>query len=459
VGNEIRFPESKWSELVAHVLADGAEHAAILICGTVTTTVGANLLVQQVIPLTDDDLLESSDLHLSVDPVSLARAAKHARDRGATVVVCHSHPFPGVVRPSFLDLDTERELCGVALVRRLAPRPVGALIVGPDGISARIYTSDSAQAAVVRVLGDEIVTPDTSDRAQISSATTHDRQVRAWGEAGQAQLAGAHVAVVGVGGTGSQVAVQLAHLGVQSFMLVDGDRVDETNLSRIVGSTSSDVGVPKVDVLERAIHNISPKAQVSAVRASVLDIDPMLLARATVVFCCTDGHGSRALLTELCLQYLVPVIDLGVELIPNEGAVTAGGGVRVLMPGDPCLHCLGTLDPALVREEYMTDEERAIQRRHGYLRGSDQPTPSVIALNGVVASLAVLEFCHLLTGLLGSARTRLLYRANARALSTASVEAAPNCHACGAAGLLAVGDAVVPPTRWRGDTLPGNEAS
>jgi molybdopterin/thiamine biosynthesis adenylyltransferase len=174
-----------------------------------------------------------------------------------------------------------------------------------------------------------------------------------------------------------------------------------------------------VEVLADAARAINPSAAVQAVPASVLDVDPALLAMADVVVCATDGHGSRALLTELAQQYLVPVVDLGVEVVP--GARGAGGGVRVLRPGGWCLHCAGTLDAGLVREEYLDDQERARELERGYLRGANVPAPAVISLNGVVASLAALEICQLLVGFLGNGGGRLLYRVEARALTTASV--------------------------------------
>jgi hypothetical protein len=118
-----------------------------------------------------------------------------------------------------------------------------------------------------------------------------------------------------------------------------------------------------------------PILDVQSSMASVIDLDPVVFADADVVVCAADGHGSRALLTELAQQYLVPVVDLGVDVIPTESAVQAGSQVRVLRPGRGCLHCARTLDPALVREEYLTDTQRIEEQRRGYLRGIRAPTP------------------------------------------------------------------------------------
>ncbi|HET9970337.1 MAG TPA: ThiF family adenylyltransferase [Streptosporangiaceae bacterium] len=454
--SEIRITSSQWQDLQAHLLADDYEHAAVLICGTVITPAAWLMLVREVVPLAGEDLIEHGEQHLSVDPVSIARLAKRAARANGSVIICHSHPFPGRVGPSLLDLDTEAQLCGRALAGRLAPRPTGSLIIGPDGASARLYAAgDGPVDAAVRIIGDSVTTLPGPDAGPEGGASAFDRQVRAWGAGGQAAIAAARVAVVGTGGTGSHVVTQLAHLGVRTLLLIDPDVVETTNLPRLIGAAAGDVGALKAGVLAAAARTINPLAEIRVVPDSVLDTDPALLADMDVVFCCTDGHGSRVLLTELAQQYCVPVIDLGVEIVPSPGGTRAGGGVRILRPGQGCLHCAGTLDPALIREEYLNPGEREAERKRGYLRGSAEPAPSVVALNGVAASLAVLEFCQMMAGMFPSGRQRLLYRAEQRRLTTASMRREPGCHVCGDRGLLGAGDGSAVSTRWRPAADPG----
>ena len=68
---------------------------------------------------------------------------------------------------------------------------------------------------------------------------------------------------------------------------------------------------------------------------------------------------------------------------------------------------MAILDPALVREEFLTDDERSIEVARGYLRGLQEPAPAVIALNGVVASLAVVELLDLIVGVFQTRPVRL----------------------------------------------------
>jgi molybdopterin/thiamine biosynthesis adenylyltransferase len=442
---ELRLTELHWTQLSDHLLGDDHEHAALLVCGVIRAEGQAVLTTRQVHLLTHDDMLDSGPLHLSIAPTSLARIAKHARAQGLTIVLCHSHPWPGAVGPSRLDLETEADLCGRVLSSRLR-HPVGALVLGQDGFSARLWAgAEASPIESLRVIGQMSGTWPPSEPGQTSEDV--DRQVRAWGALGQCQLERAKVAIVGLGGTGSHIAIQLAHLGVRHFVLIDFDTVEASNLSRVVGSVPTDVGRTKVSVFKDAIGAIRPDVSIDTHVASVLDLDPHLLVDADVIVCSTDGHGSRALLTELAQQYLIPVVDLGVEVVPTVHGVHPGGQVRVLRPGSGCLHCAGSLDPGLVREEFLSDADRVIEAGRGYLRGIAAPAPAVVALNGVVASLAVLEICQLFAGFLGPGSNRLLYRGHCRSLTTAAIEPAPSCYVCGDSGLLGLGDARQLPAR------------
>ena len=436
---EIRMVETDWDRLRSHLLSDGSEHAAILIGGTARIVGASVICVREVVLLGDNDLLEgSSDLHLEVSPIVLARVLKQARESGESIVVCHSHPFPGRVAPSPIDRATEAEFCGRVARMRLENRPVGSLILGPDGVSARVFVEESPTPADVRVVGEHVSKFSSITNAQVSSSL-YDRQVLLWGEVGQSILSQATVAVVGLGGTGSHAALQLAHLGVGKLILIDDDVLEVSNLSRIVGACSDDIGSYKVDAMERAVHRVRQDLDVLVIRKSVLEVDPGSLVFTDLVMCCTDGHGSRSLLNELAYQYLVPVIELGIEVQPGAVTSRAGGGVRMIGPGRSCLQCMDILDAGLVREEFLSASDREKEAELGYLRGHNVNAPSVVALNGVVSSMAVMEACNLLVGVFGASPNRIVYRANARAVSTVQSEIDSGCYVCGDSGVKALG--------------------
>lgn len=435
---ELRLTTAHFDELRAHVLADENEHAAILVCSSSVIDGHRLLLCRDVVQLGDSDLESTSEqFHLDISPLALARVTKQAAIEGSTVVICHSHPFPGRVAASPIDLRTERDLCGRALPNRLERRPVGALILGPDGFDGRVWIDGVPKPLSLRVAG-------RSMRSAIDPLSDDDdrdaRQLLVWGPTGQRRLREASVVIVGLGGTGSHVAMQLAHLGVGHLVLIDHDTLEASNLSRVIGARHDDLGRPKVDVLADAVARVRPDVRVTRMPVSVLEMDARQIATSDVIVCCTDGHGSRALLSELAAQYVMTLIDLGVEVQATRDATRAGGGIRVVRPGDACLHCMQVLDPALVREEFLTDAERAQEERRGYLRGAAHPEPSVVAINGVVASLAVVEILDELVGIFTGRPARILYRAEVRAVGTAGSLRDDACYVCGTEGILGIGD-------------------
>ena len=86
------------------------------------------------------------------------------------------------------------------------------------------------------------------------------------GKAGLAVLAGAKVAVVGIGGVGSYAVEALARSGIGSLTLVDHDRIDITNLNRQLHALKSTVGMYKVDVMQARIMEINPDCHVKVSR-------------------------------------------------------------------------------------------------------------------------------------------------------------------------------------------------
>jgi len=62
------------------------------------------------------------------------------------------------------------------------------------------------------------------------------------------------VCVIGVSGTGSVVAEQLARLGVGEIILIDFDKLEERNLNRILNASPADIGAYKVEMFAAAIR-------------------------------------------------------------------------------------------------------------------------------------------------------------------------------------------------------------
>lgn len=206
-----------------------------------------------------------------------------------------------------------------------------------------------------------------------------------------ARLAATTVGLVGLGGGNSHVALQLAHLGIVCFVLLDEDIINLTNLNRLVGGTLEDVRAerPKVEIAARVIRAVNPDARIVMRRARWQEVGD-LLKSCDIIIGGLDHIGSKDELEALCRRFMIPYIDMGMDVnpLPSLGQSLISGQVVLSMPGEPCLRCL----------KLITDERlKAEAQRYG-IAGS---RPQVVWANGVLASTAVGLVVQLLTPWMG----------------------------------------------------------
>jgi molybdopterin/thiamine biosynthesis adenylyltransferase len=233
----------------------------------------------------------------------------------------------------------------------------------------------------------------------MSADARYARHMALFGTEGQPRIASTRVAIVGMGGLGCHVAQQLAYLGVVDFALADGDVVAESNLNRLIGAVPADVGALKVDVIGRVIRAIQPGAMVRPVpRHFAAAGVPRQFGDPDVLFGCVDHDPARLELVRYASAHALPYIDLGSD-ITSSGEF--GGRVVFAKDGQRCLSCLGELDQHELARAQMTPEQQAADDRiYGIEPATlDDAGPSVVSINGVVASLAVTEFMAWRTGL------------------------------------------------------------
>jgi len=199
-------------------------------------------------------------------------------------------------------------------------------------------------------------------------------------------LANVRATIVGLGGGGSHIAQQLAHLGVGHVRLIDPQVMEASNLNRLVGATDKDVEekTPKVKIAERLIKGVRPWIDVEAVQAEWQMADDFI-KDAHVLFGCVDGYRQRMYLENAARRFCVPYIDIGMDVthLTDERYAVAGQMIMTL-PGGPCMRCLGFLT-----------QERLDREENDY--GDAGINPQVVWTNGTLASLAVGELVRLFT--------------------------------------------------------------
>lgn len=198
------------------------------------------------------------------------------------------------------------------------------------------------------------------------------------GEDSQPIFERAVVAVAGLGGGGSHVVQQLAHIGFLNYVIYDPDVVEDSNLNRLIGATEQDAAdvVPKIDVARRIITGLRPWARVDAFQCRWQEnVGP--LHRADLIFGCVDGFSERRELEAFARRSLTPLLDVGMDVhcVGNEPP-RMGGQVILSMPGGPCMFCMGFLN------------ERNLARE-GERYGAAGGRPQVVWPNAILASTAV----------------------------------------------------------------------
>lgn len=400
---KLRIAETAWDALKAQLLARAdVETAGILLGRHVGTDTGNAVAVEHSFALPDEAYRVRRPDQISIDPVALNRLIRPARDHGLSIFTIHTHP--GAREAWFSAADDAGDNRLMPSLSCQVPRvPHGSLVLASSGaVAARAFTPTGQISDVdLQVVGRTTM---GSATRPVRTESWHARQKLALGAGGQARLRHLRVAVVGLGGIGSVVAMQLAHLGVGELVLIDGDVVEASNVSRIVGARPADVGQAKVGVAARYASDLGFVRQVECVGQFLFPQHEALFASCDIVVSCVDRMTPRALLNRWAYRHLVPVVDLGVvfRVDGSDKIVADAGRVVVIGPGRPCLACWGHLDPAELRQEAQSEEDRARDIAAGYLEGVEEPQPSVMAFNTHVAGAGVIEVMRLATGFAGT---------------------------------------------------------
>ena len=160
-----------------------------------------------------------------------------------------------------------------------------------------------------------------------------------FGEAGQCRLHTACVLIAGCGALGTNSAETLARAGVGRILLVDFDRVEESNLQRQVLMQEGDVGQPKAQAVAAALKGINSDIEVSYENSRITPTNvERLIAGVDLVMDGFDNLPSRYLLNDACVKHGIPWIFATV-------AGTFGMTMPIISGQGPCLRCLFP-DPA-----------------------------------------------------------------------------------------------------------------
>lgn len=382
--------------LRAHLFpGDGNEAAVVLVCAT-SPEPRCRLVVRQVMMVPHDACSVRTPDAIVWPGSYLEEAIDVAEPEGLTLILLHSHPGGWL---DFSHIDDASDAAVLPSLFEAAGTCHGSAVMTPDGtIRARLYAPDMKCEPVdlVTVAGDDILYWWNDGGGPMPRALAFTSEMRA-------ELSRLSAAVVGVSGTGSIVAEQLARLGFGDITLVDFDKVETKNLNRILNATTRDAEAQrlKVDMFADAIASHRGEGIARTVPTTIATREAICaVGQCDVIFCCVDTQEGRYFADLIASAFLLPLFDVGVSIptYDDDGRRAIAdvcGRLDYVQPGGSTLGDREVHTPQGLRAEYLErvdpqafSEELAA----GYIKGIAEQAPAVITLNMRAASMLVNEF-------------------------------------------------------------------
>ena len=117
-------------------------------------------------------------------------------------------------------------------------------------------------------------------------------------------FASATVAICGLGGLGSNIAIALARAGIGRLILIDFDRVDITNLHR-QQYKADQIGRYKTEALADNLREIAPYIELEIHTEHITEDNAVTLLQGVDIICeAFDNAEAKAMLTDIVLSEL-----------------------------------------------------------------------------------------------------------------------------------------------------------
>jgi molybdopterin/thiamine biosynthesis adenylyltransferase len=235
------------------------------------------------------------------------------------------------------------------------------------------------------------------------------------------------VLVVGAGALGNEILKNLGLLGFRDIVVMDLDRIEESNLSRTVLFRSENVGEFKANAAARSVAAMSGESNVRALVGNVMhDCGLGLFLWSDVILAGLDNREARLWINRCAWKVNRPWIDGAIEGI--------NGVARVFLPGSaPCYECtLGEMDWKLLERRMSCN----LLTRETNVEGKVPTTPTI---SSIVAGIQVQEAVKLIHGMptlaghgfvfegLNHTSYRVEYTANADCMSHYTLERITEC--------------------------------
>jgi adenylyltransferase/sulfurtransferase len=202
----------------------------------------------------------------------------------------------------------------------------------------------------------------------------------------QARLRNARVMVVGAGALGNEILKSLALLGVGRVMVLDLDRIEDSNLTRAILFRHEDQGEYKAHVAARRVQEINPDVTAQAVVGDVnYDLGLGVFRDMDLVIGALDNREARVTINANCWKLGKPWVDGAIELMQ--------GVARVFIPSadGACYECtMSELDYKLLSQR----RSCALLSRDDVLTGKVPTTPTIASIIGGIQVQEAVKLLH-----------------------------------------------------------------
>lgn len=292
---------------------------------------------------------------------------------------------------------------------------------------------EEAVADLISQLQELEIVEDAADDDLVPAAelARFDRQLRYFSDIGngaltpsacQQRLREAKVAVLGVGGLGGSAALWLASIGIGEMWLIDGDRVEASNLNRQVLFSEAEIGLLKVEAATARLRSFNSAMRITST-ARRLESEAEIaefVAGADVVIDAADwpAHDIERWCNSACFEAGIPYITMS-----HFPPIARVGPLYV--PGQTgCFACQETA----YRRQYPLFDVAVEQRR-----AKASPAATLGPACGLIGGQVALDVMHLLTGLAEPSTLGVAHIFDLRTMEVdrEPVVAEPGCPVCG----------------------------
>lgn len=225
---------------------------------------------------------------------------------------------------------------------------------------------------------------------------------------GQEKIHEGKVLVVGAGGLGSPVLMYLAAAGVGTLGIIDGDKVDLSNLQRQIIHSTADVDCWKADSARVSVEAINPHVKVLVYKEFLnAENAKEIIKNYDFVIDGTDNFSVKYLINDVCVELGKP--------FSHGGILRFEGETFTYTPGNACYRCMFESEPA-----------------EGSVPNSSQ-AGVLGAIAGMLGTIQAAEALKYLTGV-GELLTNKLLTFDAKTMDFRKIKVKKRC-SCPACGL------------------------